>query len=49
MDLNTLAFIVIVCAIVGALPGWGWHSYRYYPSGGLFLFLLLIVLFMHYN
>ena len=31
--------ILLVLALVGGLPGWGWHTYGYGPSGVLGLLL----------
>jgi hypothetical protein len=44
--MSTLAIIVLVVlllAIFGGLPRWGYHSYGYGPSG-LLVFLLIIVI-----
>ena len=42
--LGTLLIIVLVLALVGALPAWP-HSreWGYYPSGGLGLILVVII------
>lgn len=42
--LATILIIVVVLAILGALPRWGYsRGWGYYPSGGLGLILLVIV------
>jgi Protein of unknown function (DUF3309) len=42
--LGTLLIIILVLALVGALPAWP-HSraWGYYPSGGLGLVLVIII------
>jgi hypothetical protein len=42
--LGTLLIIVLILALIGALPAWP-HSreWGYYPSGGLGLVLVIIV------
>jgi len=46
--LTTIVVVVVILALLGALPTWGHsRSWGYGPSGGLSLVLLiLIVLFM---
>ncbi|WP_140626663.1 DUF3309 family protein [Methylibium rhizosphaerae] len=48
MSLTTLLLIVLVLLVVGALPTWPYSSsWGYYPSGGLALVLVvLLVLFL---
>jgi hypothetical protein len=42
--LGTILIILLILALVGALPSWGWsRSWGYYPSGGLGLVLVIIV------
>jgi hypothetical protein len=43
--MSTILLIVLVLLLVGALPNWG-HSrnWGYYPSGGIGLILLILVL-----
>ena len=31
----TILLIILVLALVGGAPGWGYHNYGYYPSGGI--------------
>jgi hypothetical protein len=42
--LGTILIIVLLLALVGALPTWGHsRSWGYYPSGGLGLILVIII------
>ena len=45
--LGTILIVILVLALVGALPRWP-HSRRwgYYPSGGVGLVLLIIVILL---
>jgi hypothetical protein len=43
--MNLLLLIVLLVLVVGALPTWPYSSgWGYYPSGGLGLILLLLVI-----
>jgi hypothetical protein len=43
----TVLLIIVVLMLVGALPSWPYSSgWGYYPSGGLGLILIIIVLVM---
>ncbi len=44
MSLGTILIILLILALLGALPTWG-HSrnWGYFPSGGLGLVLVIIV------
>ena len=43
--LGTILLIILVLALVGALPTWGHsRSWGYLPSGGLGLVLLIVVI-----
>ena len=46
--LGIVLVIVLVLLLVGGLPLWGWHSYGWYPSGGLgvVFFIVLILLLL---
>jgi hypothetical protein len=42
--LMTLLIIVLILALVGALPRWSHsRSWGYYPSGGLGLVLIIVI------
>lgn len=45
MSLYTILFIVLILALIGALPHYPYsRSWGYYPSGGLGLILLIILI-----
>jgi len=45
--LRTLLIVVLILFLLGALPTWPYsHAWGYYPSGGLGLLLLIIIIFM---
>ncbi|HWF00589.1 MAG TPA: DUF3309 family protein [Caulobacteraceae bacterium] len=45
MGLGTILIILLVLALVGALPSWGWsRGWGYFPSGGLGLILVIVVI-----
>jgi hypothetical protein len=42
--LGTILIIVLILALLGALPNWGWsRSWGYYPSGGLGLVVIIVI------
>jgi hypothetical protein len=42
--LGTILLIVLVLALLGALPTWGYsRGWGYYPSGGLGLVLVIVL------
>ena len=42
--LATILIVVVVLALLGSLPTWGYsRGWGYYPSGGLGLVLLILV------
>ncbi len=42
--MNLILLVVLILLIVGALPAWPYSSgWGYYPSGGLTLLLLIII------
>ena len=44
MGLGTILIILLILALVGALPSWGYsRSWGYFPSGGLGLILVIIL------
>lgn len=47
MTLSTLLLIILVLLLIGALPSWP-HSrnWGYYPSGGLTLILIILLILM---
>ena len=45
--LGTILIIILVLALIGALPRWGYsRSWGYYPSGGLGLVLVVVLLLL---
>ena len=47
MSLGTILLIVIILALIGALPTWPYSSgWGYYPTGGLGLILLIVIILL---
>ena len=45
--LGTVLLIILILALLGSLPTWGYSSgWGYYPSGGLGLILLVVVILL---
>jgi hypothetical protein len=45
--LGTILLIVLILALLGALPTWSYSgSWGYYPSGGVGLVLLIVVILL---
>jgi hypothetical protein len=45
--LGTVLLIILVLALLGSLPTWGYSSgWGYFPSGGLGLVLLIVVILL---
>ncbi|MGB5559012.1 MAG: DUF3309 family protein [Paracoccaceae bacterium] len=45
MTLSTILIIVLILALIGALPSWGYsRGWGYFPSGGLGLVLLILII-----
>lgn len=45
--LGTILIIVLILAVIGALPTWGHsRSWGYYPSGGLGLILVVLIILL---
>jgi len=43
--LRTVLIVLLVLALIGALPSWPYSaSWGYYPSGGLGLLLLIVLI-----
>ena len=50
MTLGTILFVVLILMLFGALPTWPHsRSWGYYPSGGLGLVLVILVVLMLSN
>jgi len=47
MSLGTILLIVLILALLGALPTWPYSSgWGYYPSGGIGLIVLIIIILL---
>ena len=47
MNIGTILLIVLILLLIGALPSWPYSSgWGYYPSGGLGLVLIILVLLL---
>ncbi len=45
--LGTILLIILVLALLGALPTWGYsRGWGYYPSGGLGLLVIIVVVLL---
>jgi hypothetical protein len=45
--IGTILLIILVLALLGSLPTWGYSTgWGYYPSGGLGLVLLVVVILL---
>ena len=45
MTVSTILIIILILALIGALPTWGYsRGWGYFPSGGLGLVLLIILI-----
>jgi hypothetical protein len=43
--LGTILIILLILALLGAFPRWGWsRGWGYFPSGGLGLILIIVVI-----
>ena len=47
MRLGPILLVILVIALVAALPSWGYSSaWGYYPSGGVGLILVAVILLL---
>jgi hypothetical protein len=45
MSLGLILIIILIAALLGALPSWGYsRSWGYFPSGGLGLVLVIVII-----
>lgn len=43
--IRTVLLIIVIILLIGALPTWGYSTgWGYYPSGGLGLILLILII-----
>ena len=48
--LRTILIVVLILMVLGALPAWPYsHSWGYYPSGGLGLLLIVLIVVMFFG
>jgi hypothetical protein len=48
--LRTILIIIVVLALLGSLPTWPYSTgWGYYPSGGLGLILLIVILLVLFD
>ncbi|HTL75789.1 MAG TPA: DUF3309 family protein [Casimicrobiaceae bacterium] len=47
MSVSLIVLIIVILLLIGALPTWGYSSgWGYWPSGGLGLVLLIVIILM---
>lgn len=47
MNIGTILLIVLVLALIGAIPAWPYSTgWGYYPAGGLGLLVLIVVILL---
>ena len=47
MSITTILIIILVLALIGALPAWPYsRSWGYYPSGGLGLIVVVVLVLL---
>jgi uncharacterized protein DUF3309 len=45
--MRTILFVILIVLLIGALPTWPYSSgWGYYPSGGLGLVLVILLIFV---
>lgn len=45
--LGTILIVILILALIGALPRWGWsRGWGYFPSGGLGLVVLIVLILL---
>jgi hypothetical protein len=50
MTVGTLLLIILVLLLIGAVPSWPYsRGWGYYPSGGIGLVLLIVVILLLMN
>ena len=48
--LGTILLIILILLLIGALPTWGYSGgWGYYPSGGLGLLLVIIIVLLAFG
>jgi len=47
MTLGTILLLILILALLGAIPTWPYsRGWGYYPSGGVGLILLIVIILM---
>lgn len=47
MSLTTILVIVLIIALIGALPSWGYSKgWGYYPSGGIGVVVVILIILL---
>jgi hypothetical protein len=47
MSIGTLLLIILIIALIGALPTWGYSSgWGYFPSGGIGLIVVILLILL---
>ena len=47
MSIGTILIIIVLLALVGALPSWPYSSgWGYYPSGGAGIILIILIILL---
>jgi hypothetical protein len=50
MTTGTILIIILIILLIGAMPSWGYsRGWGYFPSGGLGLVLLIIIILVLMN
>ena len=45
--LSTILIVILILALIGALPAWPYSSgWGYYPSGGLGIIVLIVIILL---
>jgi hypothetical protein len=47
MTLGTILLIILILALIGAIPNWGYsRGWGYYPSGAIGIVLVIVLILM---
>ena len=44
--MGLVLLIILIVLLLGGLPGWGYHSYGYAPSGILGVLLIVVIVLL---
>ena len=45
-NMGLVLLIILIVLLLGGLPGWGYHSYGYAPSGILGVLLIVVIVLL---